>query len=453
MARRPELAVRFQFAGATVVALVSVFAPSSVDAANRRSFFFGGEAAQTGAAIIARARGTDALYYNPAGLAGQTNSRLDLSMTAVNVRFQSVGDGLQVIFPDGTESVDLSATEVQPVPTALVFGRRLTDDLGFAYGIFVNQSLDNRLDGRIERDGVADPTRGSVDVRAGINAQELSKTYFIGGGLGWQVVPRLRLGTALFVFFDRATTGLQLFSSVGLGENDADFFLIAQSADIKTLGIAPTLALQWEAADGLDFGAILRFPTLSVYSWGDRSPLSAATGSEGDVISAERERIDEWNVSPLTPLAVELMVAWTVDATELGATLELVSPLESDGALQIDTEFEWNLRLGFRHHLSDTFSVGAGLYTDRDVEREGDDDLALGVDYYGVTGGVKMRRVLGAAGEVVFSTALAFGYAAGVGTVNGFVLDPLNAQGVISTSDIDVLFHELTLSLASGLEF
>jgi hypothetical protein len=432
---------------------VVLVAPRPAEAANRRSFFFGGEAAQTGAGLIARVRGTDALFYNPAGLAGQTRSRLDLSMTAVNLRLQSVGDGLRVELPDGVASADLTATEVQPIPSALVFGRRVSETVGVAYGIFVSQSLDNRLDARIERDQVAIPTGGAADVRAGLNSQELSKTYLIGGGVGWQVLPNLRLGSALFVFFDRATTSLQVFSSVDPGAGDPSFFLSSESADVKTLGLAPTVSVQWEATPDLDFGAIVRVPAFSVYGWGDRSPLAASVTSEGQTFSADREPIDEWGVDPLTPLAVELMGAWTVGSTELGATLELVAPIEGEGVRPVDTNFQWNLRLGFLYHLNESLSVGAGLYTDRDVEREDQGDVSLGVDYYGITGGLSLRRALGAAEELLFSSTLAFGYAAGVGTIPGVTLDPINDLGAVTSTPIDVLFHELTLNLASGLEF
>jgi len=97
--------------------------------------------------------------------------------------------------------------------------------------------------------------------------------------------------------------------------------------------------------------------------------------------------------------------------------------------------------------------VGAGVYSDHDVEREERDDASFGVDYYGISGGLSLRRALGAGGELAFSSTLAFGYAAGVGTVPGVTLDPVVDLGSAPSLPIDVLFHELTLSLASGLEF
>jgi len=425
------------------------------EAANRRSFFFGGEAAQSAAALIARARGTDALLYNPAGLAGPMRNQVDLSMTAINLRLQTIGPGLSVAFPDGTRAEDLLATELQPVPSALVFGRRLSDAVGLGYGIYVTESTDSRFDTRVARDGFDVDGVGLVDTRTGVTGQALEKTYLIGGGLGMSLTSSVRLGFALFAFYNRDVSNVQVFSSVRpRGDLGSEFLLITESADVKTVGLAPRVSVQWSVSPALDVGFIARPPVLSVYAWGDRAPLVSGSSPTGEQsFQAERQPVNAWTVEPLTPASFEAMVAGSFGAETVGATVEVVVPIESRGALPIDTRGQWNLRIGGRHRFSDTVSAGMGFHTDRAVERPQDADLTQRIDYYGATAGVTVQRSFGPGDAPTISTTLAFGYAAGVGRVDGIVIDPLGSLADIDRSAVDVVFHELTWSFATGLAF
>ncbi len=443
------------FRPALLCTLVIVAVSGSARGANRRSFLFGPEAVTTGAALTARSRGTEALFYNPAGLGGQVTNRLDLSLTALNVRFENVGDGLVVQFPDGEESTDVSASEFLPTPSALVFARRASEQLGWAFGVYVTNNSDRRFDSRISRDGIDVPDLDEpVDSRSGVTSQDQEKTYLIGGGVGWEFHPRLRLGGGLFLFYNRTVSSFQLFSTAATESGDSEaFFLAAESSDVKVVGLAPTVSLQWQPIDPLYVAAILRPPAFSIFTWGERAPLASSPGQGDQLLTSEREEISDFTFEPLTPLSGELMVVFENPTYALGATFELVAPINDEGILLIDTTFQWNLRVGGQYTFSDALSAGIGFYTDRGIDRDLPTQPASGLDYYGTTAGLTLHREFGDKTRVGFNTTLSVGYAAGVGDVDAIVISGLGGLDDISTRPQRVLFHEFTLNFASGFEF
>jgi len=82
------------------------------------------------------------------------------------------------------------------------------------------------------------------------------------------------------------------------GANRRSFFFGGEAAQTGAALLAPSIAVQWEASPGLDFGAAVRLPAFSIYGWGDRSPLAASVTVGGEAFSAERTSISEWDVSP-----------------------------------------------------------------------------------------------------------------------------------------------------------
>jgi hypothetical protein len=433
--------------------LVSGLVDNAAFAANRRSFFFSGKAAQTSAALIAGAQGTEALFYNPAGLAKQNKSHIDFSMTAFSLRLQKVEDALQVQFPDGVETADISAPEVLPVPSALVYARPASEDVGYAYGVYVIESSDVRFDARISRDGLVGPS-GVVDFRSGISGQEIQQTYWLGGGLGWAVSERFRLGFALFAVYGREVSGSQvLFGTQQPDGSNTSFVFSAESSDIKVVGLTGSLSAQWNVVEQVDLGLTIRPPTMSMYTWGDRTPFSSSPTEDGDqTFEAGRVPINAWTVEPVAPASIELMGRWQVDDYEFGTTFEWVVPVKSNGVLEIDTRFLWNLRLGMNYHFSRDLSIGCGFYTDRSIDNA-DEGTTAGIDYYGLTTGLTTAHDLDSDGQVTLTTTFGLGYAAGVGQVSSVVIQGIDLTGAAESALVDTVFHELTLNVASGIRF
>ena len=401
---------------------------------------------------MANAKGTDALFYNPAGLARDGRHSLDLSMTAYNLRLQTIKDGLTVQFPDGESRTDLSATEVLPTPTSLVFSRNISPRIGFAYGVYVVESGDIRLDARQRREAfVIDNTFGAFDIDTGMNVQELRQTYLIGGGLGYQLSPRVRLGGGLFAVYDRQISNVQIFSGARpTTQQESAFILAADSADIKVLGLAPSISMQWDPEEHVSLGIIVRPPPFSVYTWGDRSPLVSAPGNAGgQVFETDLEVIKSWSVQPLEPLSAEMMISFYSSGYALGATFEIVPPIESTGTLAIDTGFQWNFRMGGRFAISEAWSFGLGVYSDRAVDISELTGTQSDFDYYGVTTGFTVEKKI--ADHISFNSTFGVVYALGSGTVEGVIIDALGGLDGVTARPQEASFHEITINLASGL--
>ena len=77
--------------------------------------------------------------------------------------------------------------------------------------------------------------------------------------------------------------------------------------------------------------------------------------------------------------------------------------------------------------VSDSFSLGAGAFTDRSPQPAPSSLGEMKIDYYGVSTGAQIRSEHGLkddTGHVVFSTTVALRYARGTGDVGGLLFDP-----------------------------
>jgi hypothetical protein len=66
---------------------VSVFFAREAWAGNLDTFMLGNDAAMKGAAVTATARGSTAIWYNPAGVSGEKFQSVDVSFSAYAIRF------------------------------------------------------------------------------------------------------------------------------------------------------------------------------------------------------------------------------------------------------------------------------------------------------------------------------------------------------------------------------
>lgn len=426
------------------------------EAANRRSFYFGGEAAMTGAALTGQAEGTDALFYNPAGLASQFNTGLNLSMTAFTLRASPLNDGFIVDYPDGAQASEVPISEFLPVPSALVFARNLGERLGYGLGIFVVETRDVRFASRQDRTGVPLPeSMETLQTTSGLDGQRVRKTYNIGGGLGWQATSKLRLGWSLYAVYDRRVEATQYFSAATV-ESDTPVqtnFTASESSDIKSLALVAGFGLQYRVSEQWSFGLLFKSPTFSLYSWGDEGETISNPGENGQVLLAERESISEFNVQVVDPTSLELMGHVRLGKWEIGATFEIVPAIEQGGIIPLSADFLWNLRVGAQVDLNETLRFGFGFQTDRSPNRNVEGPLDTAIDYYGLTSGIRYARYLNERKTVSFTTAVSLSYMLGLGEIAAFTLDPLATALDVGFTPVDATFHEVAVNLASGIRF
>jgi hypothetical protein len=425
----------------------------TADAANRRSFLFGGEAATTGASLIARARGTDALFYNPAGLVRTSSSSINLSLSAFTLRTASIERGFVVEAGERVFSEDLSLSEFLPTPSALVYARKLSPRWGYGFGIFVVQSSDTRLSARVNEtnlvvDGLSDP----VGLASGLDQNGSSTTYNIGGGLAWQASPRLRLGASLFAVYDRTVAFAQVFSSLATEGARASYLLNA-SEDIKNAGFQGALSLQWEVMPTWTLSLLARGPVVSLYTWGDIESVVAAPDEQGQLFASDVDEISEFNVQIVESAAVELMTVFDLGPWRLGGTIEVSPPIEQGGLLPRSIDAIINFRVGAQHRWTERTKLGFGFFTDLAPSDRLDQVLGQRVDYYAWTVGFETARALNPSRTILFTTAFGITYAVGFGEVGAASLDGFGEVTSVTVVPRSATFHEAALNLASGIEF
>ncbi len=447
-------------AGVFAVALL-VAVPAHAD----QPAYFEANASMTGASNMAIVHGGGAAWYNPAGLHTPELNQLDVTASAFVLRIRDFNRAVVSQLPSGDRELDSDAVTIVPVPSALVYQRKLTDSVSAALGIFVTHAesydLSGVVDGVESFGGRTEPVL--LDGRADINLQR--QIYRIGPSVAWAPSARARLGLSALVLYDSLRDGsaLRIVASDSGGAMEA-----ATSFRRRTSSFGGQLVLggQWEPVDDLHLGATVRTPSIAFGQSGEAyqtvSVLSTGSSFVGPGFStSDRPDLEATAGRLLSPLELVLGAAVTLARVELGAELELLGPL-SRGLLQVSHKSQWNLRAGSRFRLSERFALGVGAFTDRSDKLEvafiGDHI----VDYYGLAAGFQWRTQYpiwdeGERRTLTFENTLALRYAAGFGEMSAVRFSPdassTEAFARLIPTREDVTFHALTLQLSSSLGF
>lgn len=390
------------------------------------------------------------MFYNPAGLGGLDRDSLNLSLSAFTTRFTRIENGYTVRFGTEELSENLSFNEFLPVPSALVYVRQITPTISAALGIYVVESSDLRLDARIEG---ADVPVGDqeLDIRTGLDVQELRTTYNVGVGLGWRITQNLHMGGGLYVLYERRISSTLLFTSRETGAGTSDSTLLTSDDDIKSAGFRASYGLQWSPVRGLHLGLALHSPSVGVYTWGTSLPVTTVAADGLTVLQAEQVELSDFDVEFIQPFLAEAMLSLDLDAWTLGATFEVGAPLETD---RFSFDALWNLRLGATYQAKPTLKFGAGFFTDRASARSlTEPNLPEEVDFYGWTLGAFFKTFLNEEKTVAFTSSFGLLYRYGRGQVNALTLDPTSLVPTVILEPQRSIVHEAALNVGSGIEY
>lgn len=447
----------------------AIVATPAARAGNLDSFFLGNHAAMTGGAILPVTRGSDALWYNPAGLGGVLTSSLDLSGSAFVVRFRDLPEAIQTTTVDGTRIDELGSIEILSVPTSLVFVRNFTRGLTGAIGIFVPSQDEFRASHVTEAPAFGGTGTG-LDYDDGIFMRWRFAEYHTLLGLGWQIVPSFRIGLSLSFVYSATEVSTQFWThTYAPGQVQQPFqsvALVQQDILAKSFGGQMSMGIQWEFAPTWHLGLTIRSPTLLFAVWGDQFAVAAFAGvfpgatAEADLAhDAAPPELD--GVEVLSPMRVLFGLS-----KEFGwGTLTLegdVQPGFSNETLGIDMNVIGNARVGVKYDISKKFSGGVGLFTDLAAEPPPDGLGTAKVDYFGVAFGFEFRtpyKVSDKEGAkaLVFSTTVGLRYALGIGEAGAIRFNP-SATGLEGDPYVEdlverAIFHEVTLHIGSAVNF
>lgn len=262
---------------AGLTALVAVYA-GTAHAGGLELMPGGTRAVGRGGAVAARAEDPFTLLYNPAGLARIDGQRLMLN---VDVPFQNACVDLYGfygwgVYSSGDSEFGNSATtsayvndpldevcnsaRVAPIPS-LAWAGQITDDLGVGFG-FVAPTILGGLqfggdDGTIAAFGAdGKPTTRPTPTRYQLIKQEVVFGLNPTAGVGYGLLPRLRVGATFQLLMVKAKSRIVQAGSAGTSPHDAHLVdLTAEDFFIPTA----TFGVHATPIDALDLGVAFRW--------------------------------------------------------------------------------------------------------------------------------------------------------------------------------------------------
>ncbi len=121
----------------------------------------------------------------------------------------------------------------------------------------------------------------------------------------------------------------------------------------------------------------------------------------------------------------------------------------------------FNARLGAQLPVSDTLTLGAGVFSDRSAERLGEESDGRDLDYYGVSIAAQLDTVYGvvsrqgeqleAPRSLVFRTTMALSYLQGIGKLERAQLRYVELVPELSVEQKQVLAHQIVLHVGATL--
>lgn len=438
-------------ATSSLYACLAVLIGGPAAAADRSGAALDNSAALSSAAVLSTIRSGGAIWYNPAGLGGNTRDKLDVSLSAFVLRDRSAeGAVVGRLSGDLEARSDLDSVELTSVPSALVFSRRLDDAVTVGLGVFVP-----RMD--VQRVSATTPIEApGIDYVQRADFSRIAQRYAAGPAIGWALSDRLRLGVSLFGIYETESAGARIWSRLRVDGVEAPVISMLTQVDgsITRFGARPVAGVQWTPAEGVHLGLTLRAPAVRFAGLGEGASLVQLAGAELSPISEyDPSAVDDEGFGLMAPGGLHAGVSFPFAAGQLALAVELRHGLDDD---ELDARFEpvWNVQLGGLWPLGEAVAIGAGLFTDHSPVASADALWQERVDFYGVTGGVRLRDPLelDGGGSLVFETTIGVRYALGIGEVGGLAVDYTDPE-LFSGVEVGVVHHTAALHVGSALLF
>jgi long-subunit fatty acid transport protein len=428
-------------------------------AGNADSTIIGNQAALSGNAVTAVVNDAGAAWHNPAGLALLERSSMNLTGTALGFRSYVLPASLEVALPDGAnQTYDLRHTEMVASPSALIMVRKLGPDSTFALGLFLRaQGAPQSVWATIDSAASGQLSDGSNYVYAQrLSIQQRGASYHVGPSFGIRWTPELSLGGSLYLVYESSRTFSELFSDLSTDTGVLRTALVQQnSRTSSTFSTEAVFGMQWRLHPDWKVGLVVRTPILLLLYNFHTDKLDSRT-VEGGWLMPVQTTNDTTNgllLSSLAPPRLHFGVARIFSWGFISAEGNF-SPRKPATDLLPGQQAVWNVRLGARRDVSETLSVGAGVFTDLTPGRTVDRFAEGRIDYYGATAGIEIRKpfTLSGGDKVVVSTAFALRYELGKGTASRLVLDTAT-NTLLDSPPGRATVNELELYVGSGLSF
>ena len=446
--------------GAAVLAL-----PAVAHASNPWLTPLGAEAAASGGAVAAMGRDTGMAFYNPAGLGANRRSQFDMSSTMAVLRLRTIPGAFQIDLPGGRQqTAQLASIEPLALATSTVYTRYMGHGVTVGAGHFAN-NFD-----RYDYTGILEDRTGTTGLNyaARVQVDGWATRHYFGPTVGWQIMPRLRIGMSLFITYEFHRDEGRIWMQAGPTPGLIDQNFIAGDIDLRrqTFGTEAVLGLQWEFAHRWHLGFAFRTPRLAFLERARKTSLTTGAVVRDDDTTAALFNFDDTPNAArrgrVSPLQIVLGIAYALPGARGWVSAEAdYTPAMYVPKNNVDLRHNVNARIGARIRVAERVMLGLGLFTDRTNEKSINDFPQFNLNYYGGSTGLELRRPfkLGKterARDITFTTAVAVRYAWGTGASGAvrFNLAEDTSKLSYSLGEVHpVQFHVWSGHIGAGLYF
>jgi long-subunit fatty acid transport protein len=421
---------------------LALLCPVGALGANPETTPMSAEAALTAGAVLAGDDPAGGGWYNPAALAALRGSSLQLGASAYSVASTVVQGALVTVLPWGTSSGDAVDRHYVSVPSVLSLSYRLRDGLGASVGVWT-PAHSTFAASIVGTSGGAYPGYPlQATYQQSYSVSNRWDDTWAAASIGWQALPRLRVGASLQGAYSSSATVIDLNAAVRTSSTDpleqGALLDVSIRGEDTMLATRAVVGLQWDATESLRLALVLRSPVVRVTGWGQATRVTSVAVLLPGTPPDQRGQAQVMElVEPGSGLSIVDVgriyggTAWTrgpwsvrLDGDWGPELVRVIASLRST----------WNVRVGALYQVDPDLCVGAGLY--RDAARGKASDGTLALDTYGISGGVDFRpakvvKALGGGESWDMITGIAAQASFGVGKGPGMTIALFDTSGSV----------------------
>lgn len=359
------------------------------DDTNYQNYLVGDRAAGMGGAVAATTADLDACFYNPAGLADVSGSRVALSVSLYGIQSFRIKDGLG-------PGEDFKASQFETIPSTFGSILKASDNLALAFAIFNPDKLKANIRHSFEHR----PDASGLERSDYYSATFDDSTLWIGPSLGWRPGKHLKIGAGVYLVY-RSLVDKQDWAyryTDGATQKTAEIRTRFYNIDLSNYGLLGLVGAQYELSEEFVLGAVVQLPSLNITGDGELLYATSLGIPEDDqLIQAKnmKSRNDipakftlggawrqsglftlEWNCSYHLPTSYP-----PLSGEDVWTGQPIASELRRKGVVDFN--------LGGEYYIAETYPIRAGVFTNLSSSPGVDkDDLAGSqdkIDMYGLS--------------------------------------------------------------------
>lgn len=362
------------------------------DNGNYQNYLVGDRAAGMGGAVVASTNDLDACYYNPAGLANVTGSRIALSVSLYGVYRIWIEEGLG-------PGESYSSREFESIPSTFGSILKVSDELSLAFAVFTPDKIYFNTQRSFERQ----PFKDDI-LRSDYYAVTLDdSTIWVGPSLGWNAGARLSLGGGVY-FVYRSLNDKQDWTYLFTAEDGNEVVRVLsrqELIDYNNYSLLGLFGARYALTDTFSLGITVQTPTINLFGDGQLFQGASLGSPEDDfLISADNMKTRNQIPTKLTvgaayqnprvfTLEADLTYHFPTSYTEMWGR-----DIWSGEMVEINTRKKGvlNLNLGGEYYILRNYPFRAGFFTNLSSSPDVDPDESViegeKIDMYGVSASI-----------------------------------------------------------------